>query len=154
MPATDPGGATGRKYPTAMGVAVLLLAVGIVLRQRALAPRSLWLDDAWPALVDKVPWRQVGVVGLTSPGFSVVLKVWLQVVGFSSLRAQVPAFVCGVIGPVALYFLARRMRLSGTAAFVAAAIMLVSPAHIVYSTRVKQYTLDSLLAMLVIAAAV
>jgi hypothetical protein len=131
-------------------VAVGFVAVAVLLRFGPLGPPSLWLDDAWPALVTRVPWREVHVVGLTSSGYSAVLKAWLHLSGFSELHAQIPAFVFGVLGPAAVYITARRMALRSLPAVIAGVIVLVSRDHIVYSSRVKQYTLDALLATAVI----
>jgi Dolichyl-phosphate-mannose-protein mannosyltransferase. len=114
----------------------------------------LWLDDAWPALVSRVSWSDVPLVGLTSPGFSAVVKAWTNFVGFSEYHAQQPAFFFGVLGPPTVYLIARRLGLRAPAALVAAAILLVSRNHVIYSSRVKQYTLDCLLSALIILVAV
>ena len=129
------------------------LAVAYRLRRAPLRPRSLWLDDAWPALVTRVPWNRVPVVGLTSSGYSVVLKLWMHLVGFSEFHAQIPALAFGLLGPVGVFLAARRMHLTQLPAAIAGAIVLVSPDHIIYSSRVKQYTLDALLATIVIILA-
>jgi Dolichyl-phosphate-mannose-protein mannosyltransferase len=133
---------------------VALLALAVVIRRGPLGPRSLWLDDAWPALVTRVAWSRITVVGLTSPGFSAILKAWTHVVGFSDTHAQQPAFAFGVLGPALVYLTGRRMALRTMPALVAATILLVSRNHVIYSSRVKQYTLDALLSTVIILLAV
>ena len=126
-------------------VAVLVLAGAAWLRHRPLGPPSLWTDDAWPALVIKVPWTGIAKIGLTAPGFVAGLKVWLHFTGFSATKAQSMAFVFGIAAPALMWILCVTRRLGRPAALVATALLLTSPAHIVFSTRVKQYTLDSVM---------
>lgn len=133
---------------------VVLVVLAIEIRRGPLGPRSLWLDDAWPALVTRVPWSHLAIVGLTSPGFSAILKAWTHVVGFTDFHAQQPAFIFGILGPGVVYLTGRRMALRPLPAAVAATILLVSRNHVIYSSRVKQYTLDALLSTLVILLAV
>lgn len=126
-------------------VAVLVVAGAAWLRHRPLGPPSLWTDDAWPALVVKVPWTGIAKIGLTAPGFVAGLKVWLHFTGFSETKAQSMAFVFGIAAPALMWILCVTRRLGRPAALVATALLLTSPAHIVFSTRVKQYTLDSVM---------
>jgi hypothetical protein len=130
--------------------ALLVVAIAAWLRHRQLGPASLWLDDAWPALVIKTPWRDVTTVGLTAPGFAALLKVWLHVTGFSASKAQSLAFAFGIVAPALLGLLCVARRIGRPAALVATALLLTSPAHIVYSARVKQYTLDSTLVIILV----
>jgi hypothetical protein len=130
--------------------AVIVVACAAWLRHRQLGPASLWLDDAWPALVIKTPWRDVTTVGLTAPGFAAFLKVWLHFTGFTATKAQSLAFVFGIAAPALLGLLCVSRRIGRPAALVATALLLTSPAHIVYSARVKQYTLDSTLVIILL----
>ena len=142
------------RAPLHLGVALLLCVVAGVLRYGPLGPSSLWLDDAWVALVSKTSGvADTFMVGLTGPGFAFLLKGWLAVVGFSETAAQLPAFVFGVVAPGLLYLVAVARGLSFAGAFVAGALLVASPVHIVYSTRVKHYTLDVVLAIVLIALA-
>jgi hypothetical protein len=131
-------------------IAAAVVAAAAALRYRQLGPRSLWLDDAWPALVVKTGWSDVTKVGLTAPGFAAALKAWLHVTGFSETKAQSFAFVCGIAAPGLLWLLCVSRRLGRPAAAVATAALLTSPAHIVYSARVKQYTLDSVIVIVLV----
>jgi len=143
---------TAENHLTAWDIAAALLLVAIAawLRHRPLGPPSLWLDDAWPALVIKTPWRNVTTVGLTAPGFAAALKVWLHITGFSATKAQGLAFAFGIAAPALLGLLCVTRRIGRPAALVAAALLLTSPAHIAYSARVKQYTLDSTLVIILV----
>jgi hypothetical protein len=128
------------------GVVAAFTALAAFTRYRPLAPHSLFLDDAWVA----VGYRAHGLAALarttfTSPLFSLATDGWLKAVGLTSLRAQLPAFVAGIVAPATTYALARSMRMSRAASLVAGALLLCAPFHLLYSSRVKQYTLDALL---------
>lgn len=126
-------------------VALGLLAVAAVLRAGPLAPSSLWLDDAWAALVSRVGVGEAVGMGLTAPGMAVLQWAVFRVAGFSELAAQALPFAFGVAGPALLYLVLVRHRLRPPAALVGAALLLASPVHLEFSSRVKQYTLDAVL---------
>lgn len=124
---------------------VLIAAVtviGVVLRLPEMNPSSIWLDDAWVALSSRLPWSAIDDVGLTSLGFTALVKLVGSAFGPSSLAFQILPFVFGMAAPIA-GFLALRRRISPYAAAVIALMISVSPVVVTYSTRVKQYTFDT-----------
>ena len=136
-----------------VGGAVALAALAIGLRVGPLGPSSLWLDDAWVALISRAHGAgDVWTMGFTFPGFAVLLRLWFGVVGFSETTAQVLPFAFGVAGPALLWWVCVRRGLTVGASLVAAGVLLASPVHLEYSTRVKSYTLDALLAIGLLAA--
>src|SRR5260221_4133321 len=111
-----------------IGVAIALLGLAAYARYRPLAPSSLWLDDSWAAIGYKATsarelWRTM----FTSPLFSLGTALWLKAVGLSSLRAQMLAFIPGVLGPPVLYFEARQMRLRRPSPLLSRTATLVAP---------------------------
>lgn len=133
-------------------VAVLLLGLAAALRWPALAPSSLWLDDAWVALVHRTSgWEELRFVGFAAPGFAALLKGWLQLTGFSELQAQLPAFVAGALTAPLAYLVARWRRWHPVAALLGATLLAVGPIGVTYATRVKQYTLEALLGVVLVA---
>lgn len=130
--------------------AVLLAALAVaaaVLRIGPIGPSSLWLDDAWTALVVRAEsWGQAVDLTITAPGFGLLLRAWLSLVGFSETAAQLPALAFAVLGPPTVYLVARRARLGRAASLLAGALLVLAPAHVTFASRVKQYTLDALLA--------
>lgn len=128
-------------------VVTVLLVAGVLLSAPALGPTSLWLDDAWLALVHRVSEpSHVLDAGLTAPGFALLLKAWLATVGFSETAAQALPFVAGVTVPPAVYVTGRRIGLAAPAAGLAALVALVSPVRIEYAARVKPFAVDALTA--------
>jgi len=135
-------------------VASALAVAAWYLRRPGLDPSSLWLDDAWPALVHRADtFGDMSLVAVTAPGFTFGLKAWLAAVGFSELAAQVPALLFGVVTPPAAYLVARRRGFSVAGAVIAGVLLVVSTTHGVYSTRVKQYTFDGALSLAILASA-
>lgn len=134
-------------------VALGLLALSVVVRAGALAPSSLWLDDAWLALASRADGLgEMVMVGNTAPGFVAAEALVLGVLGFSELGAQLLPFLFGVAAAPALYLAARRCGLSAPAAAVGGALVATSPFHIVHSARVKPFTADALAAVTVLFA--
>ena len=124
-----------------------------MLRLNALGPSSLWIDDAWATLVIKAHTvHDVLLVAVTAPGFAVLLKGWLAMVGFSELKAQLLPFIVGVATPPLLYIVLRRGGVGRLGAALGALVLVGSLVHMTYSTRVKEYTLDGFVAVVVLTA--
>lgn len=138
--------------PVRDGVVVaILLAAAVALSAPALGPTSLWLDDAWIAMVHRVSeLGDVLDIGLTAPGFALLLKGWFALVGFSETAAQALPFVAGVAVPPVVYLVGRRIGLGAVAAGFAATILLLSPVRVEYAGRVKPFTIDALAAALLV----
>lgn len=157
VPAAAPPGRSGRSRWWLLAdllVVVLLVGVALALRWPALAPSSLWLDDAWVALVHRTEgWQELRFVGFAAPGFAALLRGWLALAGFSELQAQVPALVAGVLLGPAVYLLTRWRGWHPVAGVLGGVTLVVSPIAITYATRVKQYTTEGLLTVAVLALA-
>jgi hypothetical protein len=123
-----------------------LVVAAVALRVPGLGPPSLWFDDAWVALVDRVDGiDQILRIGVTAPGFSLALKGIFQTFGFSEVSAQSFPFIAGVAGVPLLYVVGRRAGLRIPSATAMAALVAFAPFHITYSTRVKHFTVDFVL---------
>jgi hypothetical protein len=126
------------------------LVFGAYLRSVNLAPGSLWLDDAWVAVLSRAPTlRDFLVYGSSSPPlFNAVVALCIWVLPGRDVSGQIFPFVCSnlaiVATAVAAYLVTRR----GWAAAIAAVIVACHPVAIEYAARVKQYSSD----MLVVAA--
>lgn len=121
-----------------------LTILAAMLRVSALSPPSLCRDDAWQALVVRADsWGDVTGMGQAAPGFSVLLKLWLSLTGFSSMAAQTLPFAAGVVAAPFAYLVARRIGLDSAGAAAAGIALAVSRRHTIFSTRVKPFTLDA-----------
>ncbi len=144
---------SGAVLSTALALAGLVVLASW-LRWRPLAPRSLWLDDLWviaPSRADSLG-DALGML-VTTPGFSIAVNLPLAVIGPSSIVAQAIPFVAGILAPAVALLVARSLGLRPAAAVVAGLATAVAPEHMEYSTRVKQYTVDVLFGLVVVALA-
>ena len=130
-------------------VMLVLLAVAIGLRAPGLGPSSLWIDDAWVAFAHRAGYVELTEIGLGAPGFSALLKIWFEIVGFTELSAQLVPFTAAIAAPPLLYVILR-YRLRFAVSLVGAGWLLLAPVHVEYSTRVKQYSTEVVLALLLV----
>jgi len=138
---------------TAAAAAIVITAFAVQARRGPLGPESIWFDDAWVAAIGRLGWRDVPEVGLTSPGFVGLEWIIFRILGFGETRAQLLPFLAGALSP-ALLMIGGVWRQIPLPLSVGAGLWLAwAPAHVDYSTRVKQYTLDGLFALLVLGAA-
>lgn len=135
-----------------VGVAIGLAVAALVLRL-SLPPDGFFFDDAWQAFaIVEGSALEPFTAGQTQPGFAVALVVWTQVVGSSDAAVVAPVLLAGAIGPPALYATLRALRHRRVVAGLLAAALVVSPAHVAYSGRVKVYVVEVLVALLVALA--
>jgi hypothetical protein len=136
----------GAWRPVTIGAEALVLAgLALWLRYRPLGITSLWLDDAWVADGSRVATIGDTIrTGLTSPGFSLIYRGWASVFGYTATTAQLLALLFAVMTPVAIFLVALERRLPVFAAFVAGLLVATAPAHIEFSTHLKQYTAEAL----------
>lgn len=134
--------------PIDVSIPIVLGVIAIVLRLNL--PRDgLWYDDAWVAFgASKGSFTELATVGQTQPGFTFGLMVWSRLFGSGPASMVTPALIAGTLGPPALYLVLRRLRFASSIAALVASIVTVSTTHIIYSTRVKTYTSDLLLVLL------
>jgi hypothetical protein len=134
-----------------LAVTIALAALATALRVGRFTPPSLFFDDAWVALVSKA--RGLGGVvrvGSVAPGFTLLLKFWLWALGFSNGHALSLSFVFSVLVPPTAFVVLRRRGLSFPAAAAAGLILAVSGMNIALAVRVKQYSLDEFLAVILL----
>ena len=128
-----------------------LVVIGVVTRDARLGESAVHIDDAWVLLGAKAHrFIDVRRAGSTSLGFVLLLRGWLDRVGYSYRNAQLLSLIVSVAGAPVFFLAALRMRLRYPAALLGAAMLLASPVLVSYSTRVKQYPFDLLVAILVL----
>jgi hypothetical protein len=149
--ASDAPATERRRRLGAAGALVVITGFGVFLRAHGFSGLGLWRDDAWVALSAKVGLGSAWHMWVTAPGAYLIDRTVLVLSPGTTTWAQLPAFVAGVAAIPAVYFLLRWFRLSRPAGLFAAGAICVVPFCVAYSTRVKEYELDILLACLVLA---
>ena len=141
-----------RARPSRAGIVavVSLCAFGCAIRIPGLTSRDLWFDDSWAALPAHVPLHDALRMVVTTPLYSLAMRTWIGVLPQDTWWAQLPALALGVAGIAAVWGLVRAHGYPAIAAFVAGALVAVGPVTVEYSTRVKEYSADLLLACLIL----
>jgi hypothetical protein len=133
---------------------VALVAAAYATRDSSLGGSSVQTDDAWVLLGWKAHnWTDVQRAGSSSLGFVLLLRAWLGIVGFTHQDAQWLPLIASLLGAPAFLLVALRMRIRYSAALLGAALLVASPVLVSYATRVKQYSFEVLLAILLIGLA-
>ena len=128
-----------------------LTIAALVVRWRARSDDGLLFDDAWVAVgASRGALSDLLAVSTLHPGFSGLLMLWSSLGPTSTTWLSLPALLAGAALPVAVLWAARRLDVRPVVAVVVAFLALVAPTHVVYSGRVKPYTLETL-AILVLA---
>jgi len=139
-----------RRNAAAWAVVAAALAYGWYLRSVDLGPGSLWLDDAWVAVLSRAPSiRDFLIHGSSSPPlFNAIVSLCIWLLPGRELSAQIFPFVCANLAIVATAFAAYLVTRRAWAGAIAAIVVACHPGAIEYAARVKQYSSD----MLVVAA--
>jgi hypothetical protein len=139
--------------PDALTVAALAVAA-FIARRDTLPTNGLWHDDAWVAYgAAEGSLSRLFTVGADHPAFTLVLMGWTRLGGdFESMSYL--ALIAGTLGPPSLYFVLRHLGVERSISTVLGATLVAANIHIMYSGRVKTYTLDVLIVLgLVVAIA-
>jgi hypothetical protein len=132
----------------------MLTVIALWLRIAPFNPPSLWLDDLWVITPSRAqsPSDAIDMM-VTAPGFSVLANVLPWLVGPESWAAQLLPLVAGVLAPAVAIVVVRWMGWGWPGAGLAATVMAVAPEHLIYSSRVKQYTLEALIGLVLVGVA-
>ena len=122
--------------------------VSYLTRHDGLPQDGLWFDDAWVA-TGAIHGRlsELAMVGSAHPGFTALL-MGIDALGGGLYSLALPALVAGIAGPPLLYIGLRRLGYERSISVLLASALAVAQQHIMYSGRVKGYTLDPLLILL------
>ena len=131
-----------------------LTVAALVVRLRALPDDGLLFDDAWVSLgaTGGSP-AELFAVSTLHPGFSALLMSWAQLVPHTTTWMALPALLAGACLPAAIVWAAARLDVRPAVALGVGTLAVMAPTHVVYSGRVKPYTLETL-AIVVMAVAI
>jgi hypothetical protein len=136
-----------RRYGPDLLLAGLLTVVAFLVRRHGLPTDGLWLDDAVVGAGLKSLPSHLLTVGANNPGFFAVLSGWSGLTGGSDAGLAYPALIAGVLGPPLLYLALRWFGYSRSISALLAAALAAAETDIVYSGRVKTYTIDMLIVL-------
>ena len=139
-----------------LAIGLGVLTAGAVFRLRAgFNPRSLWLDDQWVAvLVRHASLPELFQLKAPGPlGFLLLLKAVAAAAGFGAWQLQLLPLVFGVAQIAVIGWIAYRLTDRAMLGLFAAALLAGSRTLAVYSLRVKQFTLEGFVVLVLIALA-
>ena len=152
---TDTSIGVGRLSRTELLVVIGLTAASAVVNLVDLASRSLWTDELHSALLAVHHgislWSAITADGGNMMLYYLLLHCFVALFGGGQLALRVPSALAGVGLTPVIFFLARRMFGSQTAA-IATAIVAVSPALVLWNQQARGYALGTLLITLSLLA--
>ena len=143
-----------RQYAFYAALVVMALAA-LFQRLQGFNPSSFWLDDTWPVVLTRHASVRHLIIG-TSPSpplFAVLLRGFTAAAGHGHWQYQIipliASLACIVIAGHFIRTLTQRMSLG----LMAAAFVAANPTLAIFSLRVKQYSFDALIVLLILMAA-
>ena len=130
-----------------------LVVLGALYRMTGFTRSNLWFDDAWAAMTSKVSLGTAMHMVATTPLYSLGMRSWILAGPSSTVWAQLPAFLLGLIGIVAVFVLAKEFGFGRMGRCVMAVAIVLGPVAAAYSMRVKEYSADLVLACLLLILA-
>jgi hypothetical protein len=136
-----------------ISVVIAMLVIGYAVRRSALPTTSLWFDDAWVAAgaIHFTP-SQLVVAGSAHPGFTITLRLFNDVFSRDVGRLAYVPFLAGCVAAPCLYLWLRNLRFARPICLLLAVPLVIGKISVLYSGRVKPYTLDVVLVIAVFAA--
>ncbi|MGH7965184.1 MAG: glycosyltransferase family 39 protein, partial [Candidatus Binatia bacterium] len=131
-----------------------LCALGTILRLPNLG-ESLWYDEVlystsdWLTSLYKL-W-DLFLNDAPAPLYRVVLFFWIQIFPETELTVRIPSLLCGISSIVVTYWIARAYG-SPRVAFLAAALLCFSPAHVWYSQEATPYAMTLFFLLMTVLA--
>lgn len=150
--ANSSGAAYVRRW---FGVAVIvaMVVIGYAVRRSALPTTSLWFDDAWVAAgaIHFTP-SQLDIAGSAHPAFTVTLRLFHEVVSGDVGRLAYVPFLAGCVAAPCMYLWLRSLNVARSTCLLLAAPLVIGTIPVLYSGRVKPYTLDIVLVIAIFLA--
>jgi hypothetical protein len=140
----------GRRLALDAITLAVLGGVALVARWGSLPTDGLWFDDSWvgAGAILAGPGELL-TVGSSHPGFTAILMTVDRFSGNGVTHLGVPSLAFGVVAPMVLYLGLRSFGYGRPIAAILGAALAVAPIPVLYAGRVKGYTLDTLVVLLI-----
>jgi 4-amino-4-deoxy-L-arabinose transferase-like glycosyltransferase len=121
-----------------------ILIVGTVLRFVLLERNSIWLDEAFAALVAQLRWQDIfaflRVFDTHPPLYYLLLKAWVSLAGVGEAALRIPSAFFSLISVVLTYALMRQL-FSERVSLVSALLVATAPFEIWSAQMARMYAL-------------
>jgi hypothetical protein len=128
-------------------IAAGLAVVAFLLRHHGLPTDGLWLDDSITGAGLTASPSDLLTVSADHPGFIVTLMGWRDLTGGSDAALTYPVLAAGTLGPALLYLGLRWCGYERSISALLAAVLAVAETDVIYSGRVRTYTIDVLIVL-------
>ena len=121
----------------------LLVLLGLGLRLISLGRESLWLDEAISYLAAQLPIVQIAnntVQSSHPPLYYLLLHFWLQWVPDSDTAVKLLSVLWNLLLIPVTYIFSQQLFAKRAVSLTAAALIVISPFHILYSHELRMYT--------------
>jgi hypothetical protein len=108
---------------------------------------GLWLDDTIPAAGLVADPSQLLTVGAEHPGYIAFLIGWSHLISGSDAGLAYPALIAGTLSPPLIYLALRACGYERSIGALLGAALAAAQTDIVYSGRVRTYTIDLLIVL-------
>ncbi len=122
---------------------ILLILIQILIASPGLGLRTLWLDEAYSAILARKPFSQIHqalVLDAGPPLYYDLLKIWRAVFGESEVALRSMSLLFAVVTTLLLYRICLAFWAKKTALMVSW-IWVLSPLSVAYATEARNYTL-------------
>jgi hypothetical protein len=140
------------RYGVDLAIALALAVVAFLLRRHGLPTDGLWLDDSITGAGLTASPSDLFTVSADHPGFTVTLMVWRELTGGSDAALTYLALAAGTLAPAFLYLGLRWCGYEHSIGVLLAAALAVAETDVIYSGRVRTYTVDVLIVLAVALA--
>jgi hypothetical protein len=130
-----------------LAIAAGLAVVAFLLRRHGLPTDGLWLDDSIQSAGLPASPSDLFAVSADHPGYTALLIGWRALGGGSDAALTYPTLAAGTLGPALLYLALRYCGYERSIGVLLAAALAVAATDVVYSGRVKTYTIDVLIVL-------
>jgi hypothetical protein len=127
-----------------------IVLFGASIRLPGLSASDLWEDDAWLVLPAKVGLHQALRMDVSTPLFLLVLRQWALLDPGTTAFIQFLPLVASIAGIAALWWLVRTLGGSLWTRAIVTLFGAVTPDAVEYSVRVKEYSVEVLLGLLLL----
>lgn len=121
-----------------------LILFGALLLRLPLMGQSLWYDEAFSLRMAQLPldiWPGAVINDVHPPLFYFAVWGWHALTGDSAILLRALPLVFGILHIYLIYRLSLSLHIPKAAALTAAVIAAVLPAHVYYSTELRNYTM-------------
>ena len=136
-----------RRNGVDLAIAVALAVVAFLLRRHGLPTDGLWFGDAVQAAALPASASDLFAVSADHPGYTALLIGWRAIGGGSDAVLTYPTLAAGALGPGLLYLALRYCGYERSLSVLLGAALAVAATDVVYSGRVKTYTIDVLIVL-------